>query len=401
MDSPSLQGRMLDMEFHQPKKLIERGLKLPAPDSVYVSLDVNLDRLAAGAVLHPGSRISGSETVLASESQVGTDGPAQIRNVALGRGASIASGVAENCSLLNGASLGPNSHVRAGTLLEEYASTGHGVGLKQTILLSYVTLGSQINFCDCLMSGGTSKQDHSEVGSGFIHFNFTPFGARGDKATASLFGDVERGVFLDQERIFLGGSGGVVGPIQIGYGTTLAAGSVYRKDYGPGLLVYGEKTIAKSRPFDPSLVRGVGRRVGRCINYVGQLRALYAWYRDVRMRCVTDRHDSLVVESGMSRVAEGIQERCKQIERFLGGAQAADDDAKTDLESAQAKWDGLKRTFALAPEKDAHDDLRSAFMNDCGLSTGEYVAWVQALSSVQKEKGRAWLSALALPNSPL
>jgi len=47
--------------------------------------------------------------------------------------------------------------------------------------------GSLINFCDCLMAGGTSRKDHSEVGSSYIHFNFTP---NQDKATASLIGDV-------------------------------------------------------------------------------------------------------------------------------------------------------------------------------------------------------------------
>ena len=38
--------------------------------------------------------------------------------------------------------------------------------------------------------------------SGFIHFNFTPWGKNGDKATPSLVGNVTEGVFLDQKRIF-------------------------------------------------------------------------------------------------------------------------------------------------------------------------------------------------------
>jgi UDP-N-acetylglucosamine/UDP-N-acetylgalactosamine diphosphorylase len=85
----------------------------------------------------------------------------------------------------------------------------HAVGLKQTILFPFVTLGSLINFCDCLMGGGTSRRNHSEVGSSFIHFNYTP---RQDKATASLLGDVPRGVMLDQPPIFLGGREESSGP---------------------------------------------------------------------------------------------------------------------------------------------------------------------------------------------
>ncbi|MFT7616555.1 MAG: hypothetical protein ACI97A_000179 [Planctomycetota bacterium] len=387
------------MQFHEAKKLVERGLILPAPGAVYVNKDVVLERLAPGAVLYPGAQVSGSATTLAPGSKVGTEGPAQIRNVALGRGASIASGTAENCCLLDGASLGPNSHVRAGTLLEEFASTGHAVGLKQTILLSFVTLGSQINFCDCLMAGGTSRNDHSEVGSGFIHFNFTPFGERGDKATASLFGDVQRGVFLKDGRIFLGGCGGVVGPVQVDYGTTLAAGSVYRKDYGPGLLAYGEKTIAKSRSFDPLLVRGVGRRVDRCLNYVGELRALYAWYEHVRLAAASDDIDALVIRSGMERITEGIKERGKQIERFLGGAKPADDDAQADIVASQGKWSALKAGFVVSPETASHESLRLSFL-DANSPGEDHVAWVQSLSAAEIEKGRAWLTAVAQPSSP-
>ena len=122
--------------------------------------------------------------------------------------------------------------MREGTLLEERASTAHCVGLKQTILLSFATLGSLINFCDVLMAGGTSRRDHSEVGSGFIHFNFTPWGQAGDKATASLVGDVVGGVFLDRRRIFLGGAGGMIGPRSVGYGSIAGAGQVLRRDVG-------------------------------------------------------------------------------------------------------------------------------------------------------------------------
>ena len=66
------------------------------------------------------------------------------------------------------------------------------------------------------MAGGTSRKNHSEIGSSYIHFNFTP---HQDKATPSLVGDVPRGVMLDRAPIFLGGQGGLVGPVRIAYGT--------------------------------------------------------------------------------------------------------------------------------------------------------------------------------------
>ena len=70
--------------------------------------------------------------------------------------------------------MGLGAQVREACILEEEASGAHCVGIKQTILLPFVTLGSLINFCDCLMAGGTSRQNHSEVGTPDIHFESSP-----------------------------------------------------------------------------------------------------------------------------------------------------------------------------------------------------------------------------------
>ncbi|MBV1862407.1 MAG: UDP-N-acetylglucosamine pyrophosphorylase, partial [Nannocystaceae bacterium] len=199
------------------REFASRGVEIVDPRQTFIDADVVPDRVRPGAILHPGTRLHGSRTFLAEGSAVGTEGPATVRDAVFGPGASVASGYVEGAVLFDKASLGAAAHVRPGTILEEEASTAHCVGLKHTILLSFVTLGSLINFCDCLMAGGTSRRDHSEVGSGFIHFNFTPWGARGDKATPSLIGDVPRGVFLRESKIFLGGSAGLVGPGPVSY----------------------------------------------------------------------------------------------------------------------------------------------------------------------------------------
>ena len=102
--------------------------------------------------------------------------------------------------------MGSGAHVRAGCILEEQASGAHTVGLKHTILFPFVTLGSLVNFCDCLMSGGTDRKNHSEVGSSYIHFNYTPQPGQGHPPP--LVGDVPHGVMLNQAPIFLGGAGG-------------------------------------------------------------------------------------------------------------------------------------------------------------------------------------------------
>ena len=94
------------------------------------------------------------------------------------------------------------------------------------------------------MSGGTDGKNHSEVGSSYIHFNYTP---NQDKATPSLIGDVPAGVMLNQPPIFLGGQGGLVGPVRIGHGTVIAAGTIYRKDCPEG----GMDDYCDDSPNDP------------------------------------------------------------------------------------------------------------------------------------------------------
>ncbi|MCA9320587.1 MAG: UDP-N-acetylglucosamine pyrophosphorylase, partial [Planctomycetes bacterium] len=272
------------MRYYAMTDLVAHGIDVPEAGEVLVDRTIPLEQISReGVRLHAGVRLEGPRTVVAGGVELGRDGPVVARNVGLGRRARIDRGSAQDCVLLDDAVLGPDAHVRGGTLLEEAARTAHAVGLKQTILMPFVTLGSQINFCDALMAGGRSRVDHSEVGSGFIHFNFTPFGATGDKATASLFGDVPNGVLLRSDRIFLGGAGGVVGPVRIGFGTVLAAGCVYRRDYDAGQLVYAEQLPARAVALDARKVRGVGKRLARTREYLGQLFALHAYYRFVRM----------------------------------------------------------------------------------------------------------------------
>ena len=241
------------VKYEEVARLVAMGVRIVDPRQTFIDGDVDPGRIDPTAILHPGTRLSGARTFVGPGAVVGREGPAALVNAVLGEGAVVASGYVEEAVLLRGARLGADAHVREGTLLEEEASTAHAVRLKHTVLLAFVTLGSLVNFCDVLMAGGTSRQDHSEVGSGFIHFNFTPWGRAGDKATPSLLGDVVRGVFLDQPRIFLGGAGGMVGPRVVGYGSVVGAGQVLRRDVPEGRLV-----VAPPPEVDQPALRALG-----------------------------------------------------------------------------------------------------------------------------------------------
>ena len=316
--------------------LLAKGVQMPLPETVDVADDVDPERISGDGVrIHPGCRISGAKTVISAGVSLGAEGPVTIRDVRLGPRASIAAGYAAKTVLLEGASLGSGSHAREGTLLEEQASGAHTVGLKQTILLPYVTLGSLINFCDCLMSGGTSRKDHSEVGSSYIHFNFTP---DGDKTTPSLFGDVVHGVLLDQPAIFLGGQGGTVGPVTVGFGSVVAAGGILRSDVPPGKLVVVGPPPALTEDREPADYRAVNRLVARNLKYLGELAALQAWHRHARAPFFAAQPlGPLVADGALEMLVLARAERVTRLRAMLDKApdhNAAAAAARTHLDQA-------------------------------------------------------------------
>ncbi|WP_266217883.1 UDP-N-acetylglucosamine pyrophosphorylase [Paraliomyxa miuraensis] len=318
--------------------------------------------------------MSGSRTFLGPGAEVGVEGPATLQDAVLGARARVDAGYVEGAVLLDAARVGWGGHLRPGTLLEEEASTAHCVGLKHTILLSFVTLGSVINFCDVLMAGGSSRRDHSEVGSGFIHFNFTPWGERGDKATPTLVGDVTRGVFLRERRIFLGGAGGLVGPGRVGYGSVTAAGQVVRRTVGPERLVL-EASPKLDRPFPAGKLDELQPRLRRNVEYIGQLVALRAWYRHVRLRRVptgaAHAPRRTVLEAARDTLESCIAERVERLEAFV------------------RERGGDVPAFALDAEVPA-----CPLPLDDGAEL-DHVAWVKSLDDAQVSDGAAWLTAIA------
>jgi bifunctional UDP-N-acetylglucosamine pyrophosphorylase/glucosamine-1-phosphate N-acetyltransferase len=398
------------MATHQENiaRLREQGVEIPAPEQVYIAPEVDLGRISGPkTVLFPGTRLTGAKLRIMDGCKIGQEGPATVDNCALGRGVALKAGYFAGAVFLDGANIGLGAHVRKGTVLEEEANGAHTVGLKQTILLPFVTLGSLINFCDIFMAGGTSRRDHSEVGSSFIHFNFTPHGAHGDKATASLIGDVPRGVMLREKRIFLGGQAGLVGPVQMEYGTVLAAGYVYRQDHGPDQLVVGEKLTPVTLPFNPKQLNRILDKVSRNLRYLGNIVALRHWYTQVRaVLAGGDAALADVYQAGVACLDVVIAERRKQLGRIASYM----DDSIAELEpkgERKAKEVAAQRAFA-----DAWPKMDQALQAVDGFASGEepelktllealpavadkpYTEAIQALPEPAAAAGTRWLEGI-------
>ena len=380
--------------------LQERGIRLLAPETIFVGPEVDLHRLAPGVEIHPGCRLHGSELAIGPGCVLGEEGPATLRDCQLGARVRIRGGFFDRATLLDHVDAGSCAHVRPGTLLEEHASFGHGVGLKQTVLFPYVAMGSLINFCDCLMSGGTSEANHSEVGSSYVHFNYTP---HQDKATPSLVGDVPYGVRLDQPPIFLGGQGGLVGPCRIAYGSVLAAGQICRHDIlTPGHLVREATAVGEiDRPYDSRIMGGISRRVTSNLLYIGNLLALDAWWRVVRVRFAREPWQQHGHAGALLRLTEMLNERIKRLDQLSAKATlslqlAPDSPGCRQQQAFVAGWPMMRE--ALCAKTAARNTIQPsapvAGILQAIAPDAAYLTWVQSLAPADKQHLTNWLQAM-------
>ena len=375
------------------EKLIEKGVKINRPTSVEIGDEVDVDRISAdGVVIYAGCKIFGADTLILPGAKLGYEAPATVDNCQVGPEVELKGGYFKQSVFLEKARLGLGSHVREATILEEQAVIAHTVALKHTILFPFVTLGSLINFCDCLMAGGTSRKNHSEVGSSYIHFNFTP---SQDKATASLIGDVPRGVMLNRQPIFLGGQGGLVGPCRLNFGITVAAGTIVRKDeIKEDRLIFGGEGKGGSIPFAPGKYQGNKRIIINNINYIGNLIALQQWYRQVRTLFISKRFPETLMLGLKKNIAAAIKERIKRLEAVCLKTTETGHQ-KSEL---YERWSELNGSFQIQQEKEGDAGLRDKFLDGVsrGISTigKDYIAVIQGLAAEDSENGIRWLQGI-------
>ncbi|MHA2036903.1 MAG: UDP-N-acetylglucosamine pyrophosphorylase [Promethearchaeota archaeon] len=386
--------------------LIEKGVKIPNPFSVEIGEEVDINLISAkDVIIHTGCKIFGKKTLIMPGVKLGNRSPVTIKNCQLGRNVELKGGYFEGSTFLDSANMGDGAEVREGCLLEEEANGAHTVGLKQTILFPFVTLGSIVNFCDILMAGGTSRTNHSEVGSSYIHFNYTPYQ---DKATASLIGDVAYGVMLNQPPIFLGGQGGMVGPSQIGFNTVIAAGVIYRGDFPQGhKILMGKELQKEDIDFYPGLYRSVKRRVINCIEYISNILALKQWYQNVRSRFYRGSDiDRLLYEGAIDKLDIIFNERIKRFKQLANKMDKslelykATKGENTSEELINQKSELLENIEKI--EKEFNDCLsysgdknkRDEFLKNIDSTNNDYINTIKNLNEDVKKAGTSWLLSI-------
>lgn len=404
------------MDFQNNKEkilqLLKRGVKIPCPSLIDIGEEVDSERISSdGVIIYPGCKIYGKTTLILPGTRLGYEAPVTVEDCQIGPGVELKGGFFRNSVFFKGSNIGSCAQVRDACILEEEANAAHTVGLKHTILFPFVTLGSLVNFCDCLMGGGTSRKDHSEVGSSYIHFNYTP---NQDKATPSLIGDVPRGVMLDQRSVFLGGQGGLVGPARLGFGTVIAAGVIFRGDsQEKNKIILGQTLKGKRPDFYPGLYWNIERRVLNNIDYCANLIALRHWYMDVRSQFLQKSTMEKEFYLGATEKLDlAIKERIELFKAFVQKLPLSvkiyksvqkENPSEKLIEQKEEIFDNwpemeeifyrFKETGVDAPERGPFMEKIERLIEEEGV---DYITAIQGLEKKWREMGTKWLDAIVV-----
>jgi bifunctional UDP-N-acetylglucosamine pyrophosphorylase/glucosamine-1-phosphate N-acetyltransferase len=293
---------------HRIELLRRQGVEVWGHARVYISPDIQLENLCPGAVLK-NAIISGAETMIGRGAQIGTSGTAVLRNSQIGNDVELGAGLYDSATLLSSSKARGFAECRSGTLLEETAEIGHNVGLKNTFLGLGVVAGSNINLCDVVVTGGSSRQNHTEIGSGTVHFNFDP---RRDKF-GSLLGDAT-GLLLTSPPIFVGGNVGLVAPLHIGYGAVIPAGMTVRSNVPDGKLfnATSQEHETGMKTFEPTLYSDMSRKCITTARLIGALHALHKFYELVRVP-FSDNWEMHLYKAAAARLATHAEHRVQEL----------------------------------------------------------------------------------------
>ena len=371
--------------------LQRRGVEVWGPERVYIGSDVNLNAIEPTAVIRQAT-LSGKDLSIAAGAVVGTSGHAEVSDCQIGPNAELGAGLYQGATLLNGVKVRGFAEIRPGTLLEEEVDIAHSVALKNTTFTACCVAGSLINFCDLFLTGGTSRKDHTEIGSGAIHYNFDP---RGDK-WGSLLGSI-RGVLLRSEPVFIGGTCGLVAPLEVGLGAVTAAGCTIRKDVPASTLVSTANRAASIPNFDRTAYGSRRRQFRVTAKLVATLRALEAWYELVRLPHAPPRERHLYAFA-LKRVGGQAQERIDRLGKIVAKLEAATPASLASIQEEHRQlvrgWPDLRKTLQqpLSEPQVAPTRFTQAYAEARGSGQG-HVASLKTADSYAAE-AEVWLEGM-------
>ncbi|MHB1612333.1 MAG: bifunctional UDP-N-acetylglucosamine diphosphorylase/glucosamine-1-phosphate N-acetyltransferase GlmU [Sulfobacillus sp.] len=196
-------------------RLFDQGVTIVDPGSTYVDADVEIGQ---DTILYPMTFLRG-KTKIGRECHIGP--MTTIVSSRLGDGVAVERSVVEQSALASRCSVGPFSHLRAGTYLDHNVKIGNFVELKNTRVGIGTKAGHHSYLGDATIGGRVN------IGAGTVIVNYD--------------GQAKHPTFIGDEA-FVGCNANLVAPVEIGAGAYVAAGSTVTQNVPPGGLA-----IARSR----------------------------------------------------------------------------------------------------------------------------------------------------------
>ena len=188
------------------------GVTMRDPSTVYLDWTVDL---ASDVTLEPNVVLRGATSV--GEGSIIGSG-SQLIDATIGRDARIWASVIESSVVEDEASVGPLSHLRAGTVVGRGAQVGNFAELKNT------HLGPDSKQHHVSYLGDAEIGERVNIGAGAITANYD-----GTRKHPTTIGD---GAFIGVDTM-------LIAPIEIGEGARTGAGAVVTRDVPPGKLAVG------------------------------------------------------------------------------------------------------------------------------------------------------------------
>ena len=210
------------------------GVSMPDPSSVYISVTARLGR---DTILLPNTHITG-DSAIGRDCQIGPN--SIVSDSEIGDRCRIVSSVVEGSTLDEAVSMGPFSHIRAGSHLGQDVYIGNYAEVKN----SRLGRGSKSGHFSYL--GDAELGRNVNIGAGTITCNYD-----GDKKNQTKIGD----------DAFIGSDSMLVAPIEIGARASTGAGSVVNRDVPPDSIAVGApaRIFSKSKKPDTSSRRAPKR----------------------------------------------------------------------------------------------------------------------------------------------
>ena len=202
------------------------GVTMVNPAAVYIDADVEI---SADTVLWPNTYLTGS-TRVGPGCVLGPD--TSLTDSQVGARCRVVSSVLESAVLEDDVDVGPFSHLRSGSYIEQAAHVGNFAEVKNARLGRRTKLGHFSYVGDAQVGRDVN------IGAGTITCNFDGTGKH-----RTIIGD---GAFIGSDTM-------LVAPVEVGKRSATAAGSVVNHDVPPDSLAVGSP--ARIRPLRPSARR--------------------------------------------------------------------------------------------------------------------------------------------------